>query len=252
MIFDELMRAHGISTVPRAGLAMSHAARQPAAAPQVRAQPATVEAVRAAPAPAPPPLRAQPATVTTVTAEAVRASVPPPADSEELERVRHSLRQHRVALGNNLADVVGTLPGAAFGALVAELLRRTGFTVLTALTTTTSGSGSASEGLISRDPLGIDRLWLRAVQLPPRWVIDRSHLQGFVDAARMAGQEHGLLISTAVLTAEAQSAVAQLGAGISVIDGPRLIELMLQHDLGLAPELRVVVQRVDRAFFARL
>ncbi|WP_265446599.1 restriction endonuclease [Flexivirga meconopsidis] len=233
MIFDELIRTHGISTVPaavpaavpstmpRAGLAMSHPVR-----PAVR----------------PEPTASGPATTT----------LAPTTALDELEQVRRSLRQYRVALGDNLAEVVGTLPGAAFGTLVAELLRRTGYTVLGALATTISGSGSASEGLVSRDPLGVERLWLRAVQLPPRWMIDRSHLQGFVDATQLAGLEHGLLISTAVLTAEARTAAARLGAAVTVIDGPRLIELMLQHDLGLAAEFRVTVQRVDPGFFARL
>ena len=109
-----------------------------------------------------------------------------------------------------------------------------------------SGDGGI-DGVINEDRLGLDAIYLQA----KRWsnVVGRPDIQQFVGA--LAGQRatKGVFISTSRFTQEAKDYAANSQYKVVLIDGERLAELMIEHDLGVSVAATYQLKRIDSDFF---
>ncbi|AVP58604.1 restriction endonuclease [Pulveribacter suum] len=109
-----------------------------------------------------------------------------------------------------------------------------------------SGDGGI-DGVINEDRLGLDAIYLQA----KRWanVVGRPDIQQFVGA--LAGQRasKGVFITTSRFTQEARDYAAHSNYKVVLIDGERLADLMIEHDLGVSVAATYQLKRIDSDFF---
>jgi len=103
------------------------------------------------------------------------------------------------------------------------------------------------DGLINEDRLGLDRIYVQA----KRWEdsVGRPQIQNFVGA--LAGQHasKGIFITTSEFSSGALEFAKSVSQRVILIDGQRLAELMIEHNVGVSRAVNYEVKRVDSDYF---
>jgi restriction system protein len=103
------------------------------------------------------------------------------------------------------------------------------------------------DGLINEDRLGLDRIYVQA----KRWQnnVGRPEIQNFVGA--LAGQHahKGIFITTSEFSKSAVEYAKNLPQRVILIDGQRLAELMIEHNIGVSLAYSYEIKRIDSDYF---
>ena len=104
------------------------------------------------------------------------------------------------------------------------------------------------DGIIKEDRLGLDIIYLQA----KRWegVVGRPEIQKFAGALQGQRARKGIFITTSSFSKDAQNYVKQIESKIILIDGVRLVELMIDHGVGVSTEALYEVKRIDSDYFS--
>ena len=166
-----------------------------------------------------------------------------------LETLERSYQELRKALAAELLDLVKSKPPAFFERLVLQLMQRLGYgSLVDHATQHLGGSGDGGlDGLIKEDKLGLDVIYVQA----KRWEspVGSKIVREFLGALDQAGAKKGVLITTSSFTQDARAPLGKTDKKIALIDGDTLAELMIEHDLGVAPSHTFLVKKVDSDFF---
>lgn len=175
---------------------------------------------------------------------ALEAEGPP---EEVIERAMRTLRDE---LRIELLDTVKAAAPEFFERLVVRLLLTMGYggsREEAGQTVGRSGDGGI-DGIINEDRLGLDAIYLQA----KRWegVVGRPEIMKFVGA--LAGQraDKGVFITTSWFTQEAKDYASTSQYKVVLIDGARLADLMIEHDLGVSVAATYQLKRIDSDFFS--
>lgn len=112
--------------------------------------------------------------------------------------------------------------------------------------TVKSGDGGI-DGVINEDRLGLDVIYVQA----KRWKnsVGRPEIQSFVGALAGKKASKGVFITTSDFHANAWEYAAGLHQKVILIDGQRLAELMIDHNIGVAEEQVYRLKRIDSDYF---
>jgi restriction system protein len=104
------------------------------------------------------------------------------------------------------------------------------------------------DGVIDQDKLGIRKVYVQAKRYAPTNAVQRPEVQGFVGA--LSGKaDGGVFITTSRFTTGAIEWVATIPQRIILIDGGRLAELMIEHEVGVQVERTYRIVGIDEDFF---
>lgn len=162
------------------------------------------------------------------------------------DRLESAVAELRSSVAAELLQILGSISPTYFETIVLDLLHRMGYGANRNDLQRVGGSGDGGiDGIISLDRLGLEKVYVQA----KRWQsnIGSPELQAFYGA--LAGQHarKGVFITTSSFTPQAV-AFAKSVEGIVLIDGPRLAELMIDHETGVT--LRPVkVPKLDSDYF---
>ncbi len=166
------------------------------------------------------------------------------------ETLERAYAQIRSELAAELLDSVKQCAPAFFEKLVVQLLLNMGYggsRKEAGKSVGRSGDGGI-DGIINEDRLGLDAIYLQA----KRWegVVGRPEIMKFVGA--LAGQRatKGVFITTSWYTQEAKDYASSSQYKVVLIDGARLADLMIEHDLGVSVAATYQLKRIDSDFFA--
>ena len=146
-----------------------------------------------------------------------------------------------------LLDLIKANNPAFFERLVVDLLVAMGYggshqDAAQAIGKTNDGG---IDGIISEDRLGLDKIYIQA----KRWqgTVGRPELQAFYGA--LAGQKakRGVFITTSGFTSQAAD-FARSVEGIVLVDGSRLVNLMMDHEVGVTSRL-LKLPKLDSDYF---
>jgi restriction system protein len=109
-----------------------------------------------------------------------------------------------------------------------------------------SGDGGI-DGIISEDPLGLDNIYIQA----KRWEgnVGRPAVQAFAGSLEGARARKGVIITTSDFSKEARGYVSNIEKKIVLINGEMLVELMIDHNIGVDEKERFVVKKIDSDYF---
>jgi restriction system protein len=181
-----------------------------------------------------PPLKA-------TTVEALPSAVVSPDD-----RLGLALAELRESASTQLLELLGGASPSFFETIVLDLLHRMGYGANRTDLQRVGGSGDEGiDGIISLDRLGLEKVYVQA----KRWQasVGRPEVQAFYGA--LAGQKakKGVFITTSSYTAQAIQ-FAKSVEGVVLIDGARLTELMIDHEVGISARA-VKIPKVDTDYF---
>ena len=180
---------------------------------------------------------------TNATAGLVTSSQTP---EEQIETAFTELRETLVA---DLLARIATTDPFRFEQVVLDLLLAMGYggsrKEAAAVTQRTGDEGI--DGLINEDRLGLDVIYVQA----KRWKsnIGRPEIQSFVGALAGKKAGKGVFITTSAFHDNAIDYAAGLHQKVILIDGRRLAELMIEHNIGVAEEHAYRVKKIDSDYF---
>lgn len=166
-----------------------------------------------------------------------------PSDGD-IERIYQHIRKK---VADDLLQQIKSNSPAFFENLVIDLLVKMGYggSREDAQAVGRSGDGGI-DGIINQDRLGLDVVYVQA----KRWQgnVGSPQIAGFAGALAGKGANKGIFITTSNFTKDARDYVAQ-GFKIILIDGERLAQLMIDHNVGVSTMKNYEIKRVDSDYF---
>ena len=109
-----------------------------------------------------------------------------------------------------------------------------------------SGDGGI-DGIIKEDRLGLDIIYIQA----KCWenVVGRPEIQKFAGALQGQRSKKGIFITTSDFTKDAIEYVSKIDTKIILLNGNRLTELMIEHNVGVTSIAKYEVKRIDSDYF---
>ena len=165
------------------------------------------------------------------------------------ERIELAFRELNNSLTADLRAKLASIDPFRFEQVVLDLLVKMGYggSKKEAAQVTQKTGDEGIDGLINQDRLGLDVIYFQA----KRWKhnIGRPDIQSFVGALAGKKANKGIFITTSNFHDNATDYAARLHQKIILIDGRRLAELMIEHNIGVAPEQPYIVKKIDSDYF---
>ena len=176
----------------------------------------------------------------------------PPNDDDDLstpnDLAERAERINRAAVEREVLAAALNLTPTGFEELVVRLLNRMGYGRKGSADRTAPTGDGGVDGIISQDPLGLDRIYVQAKRYTDA-PVDRPAIHGFAGALLSKQGDRGVFITTSRFTRGAIDEAERINARIELIDGLRLAELLVEHGVGVQPEQTVTLYRLDEDFF---
>jgi restriction system protein len=162
------------------------------------------------------------------------------------DRLGQAISELRNAVAAELLETLAAISPSFFETIVLDLLHRMGYGASRVDIKRVGGAGDGGiDGVISLDKLGLEKVYVQA----KRWqsTVGRPEIQGFYGA--LAGQRanKGVFITTSTYTPQAIE-FANSVERIVLIDGRRLVELMMDHEVGVSART-VKIPKIDSDYF---
>ena len=181
------------------------------------------------------------------------AGIAPAAPSEEEgtpeERIDAAFNELKETLIADLLAKLLTVNPFRFEQVVLDLLVAMGYggsrKEAAAVTQKTGDEGI--DGVINEDRLGLDVIYIQA----KRWKsnVGRPEIQSFVGALAGKKATKGVFITTSTFHDNATDYAEGLHQKVILIDGRRLAELMIEHNIGIAEEHAYRIKKIDSDYF---
>lgn len=165
------------------------------------------------------------------------------------ELLARALAENRAAIEQELLARALTLDPAAFERLVLAVLEGMGYGRLGGFEHSGRPGDAGIDGIISQDPLGLDRIYIQAKRYDPTNGVQRPDIQRFVGALMGAQGDRGVFLTTSSFSRGARDEAERVNARVELIDGARLVALMVDHRVGVREAERVVLHEVNEEFF---
>ena len=176
----------------------------------------------------------------------VQAASPVMSTASPDDRLEEALGELRRTVAAEVVEALRQVSPTFFETIVLDLLHRMGYGASRTDLQRVGGAGDAGiDGIISLDRLGLEKVYVQA----KRWQqsVGRPEVQAFYGA--LAGQRanKGVFITTSSFTTQAIE-FARSVERIVLVDGVRLAELMIDHEVGVATR-PVRIPKLDSDYF---
>lgn len=165
------------------------------------------------------------------------------------ELIETAYRQLQENVKREVLDLVKKINPYRFEQLVVDLLLAMGYggSREEAARVTKASNDEGIDGIINEDRLGLDVIYVQA----KRWqsTVGRKEIQSFVGA--LAGQQahKGVFITTSDFADSATNYARTITQKVILIDGSRLADLMIEHNIGVSRHHAYETKRIDSDYF---
>lgn len=111
-----------------------------------------------------------------------------------------------------------------------------------------TGDGGV-DGVINEDRLGIDCIYVQAKRYAVHVSVGRPEIQAFVGSLVGHRATKGVFVTTSSFSTPALEYVEHLPQRVILINGEKLANLMIEHNVGVRTSRRIEIKRVDLDFF---
>ena len=182
----------------------------------------------------------------------VAPAVPPAlATSTPQEQIERAVLTIQSALRSELLERISQNTPAFFEELIIELLVKMGYggsRPEAARQLGRSGDGGV-DGVINEDRLGLDRIYLQAKRYSDENTVGRPEIQKFLGSLVGMGATKGVFVTTSKFSGDAIEFARHLTQRVILIDGQRLAELMIEHNVGVRLNRAVEFKQIDENYF---
>lgn len=111
-----------------------------------------------------------------------------------------------------------------------------------------SGDGGV-DGVIDEDVLGLERIYIQAKRHADGNNIPADRIQAFVGALHGRAATKGVFITTSRFTPAAEQYATGLPTQVRLIDGERLVALMMKYEVGVQTKKTYTTVEIDQDYF---
>jgi restriction system protein len=166
-----------------------------------------------------------------------------------LELIDAAYKSLSQATAEDLLSRLKACSPAFFEGIVVKLLMAMGYGGVAGQGMVTGKSGDGGiDGVIKQDKLGLDVVCIQA----KRWdgPVGRPVIQGFVGSMDYIRAKKGVIITTSSFTKDAEDYVKWIeGKKVVLINGDRLAEFMIEHNLGVTTTKTYELKELSDDFF---
>jgi restriction system protein len=171
-------------------------------------------------------------------------------EEDPLERMIRASHEMEIAVAADLLTRLRTGSPEFFERAVLELLAAMGYGGIQGNAVHTGGSGDGGiDGVLDQDALGLNRVHVQAKRYGEGNTIGRPDIQRFAGALGDRGASQGVFVTTSRFSREALDTADRAREKIALIDGNRLVELMIKYKVGVQVKRSVEVVELDEDFF---
>nr|WP_167259350.1 restriction endonuclease [Frigoribacterium endophyticum] len=169
---------------------------------------------------------------------------------DPIEQIADGISRIEEEVGIDLLDRLRESHPDFFEQAVVDLLLAMGYGGAEQRGTRIGGSGDAGiDGIIDQDALGLDRIYVQAKRYKEGNNIGRETIQAFVGALQGFGATRGIFLTTSAFTPLAQTYVENVQSRVILIDGKRLVALMIKYRVGVQVKKTFTAVEIDADFF---
>jgi len=167
------------------------------------------------------------------------------------EMLEESYEVLRDALADDILEQIMACSPSYFETLVVDLLVAMGYggSVEDAGKAVGKSGDAGIDGVIKEDKLGLDVVVIQAKRWDTSKQVSRQDVQAFAGSMEGYRAKKGVFIATCGFSGPAKEYVGQIERKIVLIDGKRLADLMIEHDLGVTTYRSYILKRVDTDYF---
>ena len=166
------------------------------------------------------------------------------------ENLENSYQALRSELGSEILTTIKSCSPEFFENLVIDLLVTMGYggSRKEAGEAVGRSGDEGIDGIIKEDRLGLDIIYLQA----KRWenVVGRPEIQKFAGALQGQRAKKGIFITTSNFTKDAIDYARNIETKIILIDGVQLVDLMIDHNVGVSSEATYELKTIDSDYFS--
>ena len=167
-----------------------------------------------------------------------------------IEQIAESHEELQGEVEQELLDRILSQSPEFFERLVVELLKAMGYAGDEFIAEAVGKSGDGGiDGIIHQDSLGLEAVYIQAKRYDPSNSVGRPALQAFIGSLSGMSASKGVFITTSSFSSNVEPYLQSVPQRVITIDGNRLVELMVQHGVGVRKEQTYTVYRVDEDFF---
>lgn len=165
------------------------------------------------------------------------------------EQIETAFAELNETLAFNLLEQMGQMDAFRFEHLVVDLLFAMGYggSRREAAQVTKKSNDEGIDGVINEDRLGLDVIYVQA----KRWqgTVGRTEVQNFVGALAGKQANKGVFITTSKFGKNAVEYAQAVSQKVILIDGGRLADLMIEHDIGVSTSQTLALKKIDTDYF---
>lgn len=171
-------------------------------------------------------------------------------DADPTDVIEAAIDRIHAETGSSLLSRILASPPEFFEHAVVELLLKMGYGGAEQRGRRIGGSGDGGvDGVIDQDALGLDRVYIQAKRYAQDNTVGREAIQAFVGALHGFSASKGVFITTSRFSQGAKEYAASVGTRTILIDGTRLVSLMIKYRVGVQVKRSYDVVELDEDFF---
>lgn len=171
-------------------------------------------------------------------------------DVDPIEQIESGINRIHSDVGAALLTRLRESHPEFFEQAVVDLLLRMGYGGAEQRGKRIGGSNDGGvDGVIDQDALGLDRIYVQAKRYADGNTVGREAIQAFVGALHGVGASRGVFITTSAFTSGARDYVHAVSSRIILIDGVRLVGLMIKYRVGVQVKQSYDIVELDEDFF---
>jgi restriction system protein len=176
---------------------------------------------------------------------------PAPLQREGREALTSLVQAAHAALMSDLIARIHVQPPEFFERLVIDVLLSMGYGTersATAQRLGRSGDGGI-DGVITLDELGFDLIYIQAKRLKPGTAVPISDIRDFAGSLESRQAAKGVFVTTTHFSPGAAEFCSRLSRRVVLIDGHRLADIMMRHNIGVEVQECIVLKGLDSTYF---
>ncbi|MDR6556840.1 restriction system protein [Arthrobacter pascens] len=171
-------------------------------------------------------------------------------DIDPIEQIESGINRIHSDVGDALLRRLRESHPDFFEQAVVDLLLKMGYGGAEQRGKRIGGSNDGGvDGVIDQDALGLDRIYVQAKRYADGNTVGREAIQAFVGALHGVGASRGVFITTSAFTAGARDYVKAVPSRVILIDGTRLVGLMIKYRVGVQVKQSYDIVELDEDFF---
>lgn len=162
------------------------------------------------------------------------------------ELIDYGINKINESLGEELLYKLRNNPPAFFEKVVLDLLVNMGYGE--GSVTGKTGDGGV-DGFVNEDKLGLAKIFFQAKRYKEDNPVTASNLRDFVGTLEVNGVNKGVFMTTSRFPKDSENVISKTQKSIVLIDGSKLVNLMIEYNVGVSTIKTILVKRIDNDFF---